>query len=163
MVIAGLARSVPKTRCPAFEYAIQAGVDVLELDLAVTRDNVFVVSHDPEINPSICIGGPTRTPIRQLTLEQLKTSRLRVAKEPCLSKTASPYLERKFRLSMRCWPCRNAGKFEFNIETKIFANRPEVERRLLKHLCGYSTMQSSDTEWSGGSSCNRSIFGPCMQ
>ena len=45
------ARAVrPENTLPAFEYAIQAGVDVLELDVAVTKDNVLVVSHDPRMN-----------------------------------------------------------------------------------------------------------------
>jgi glycerophosphoryl diester phosphodiesterase len=42
----------PENTLPAFEYAIEAGADVLELDLAVTKDNVLVVSHDPVLNPS---------------------------------------------------------------------------------------------------------------
>ena len=37
----------PENTLPAFEYAIAQGVDALELDMAVTRDNVIVVSHDP--------------------------------------------------------------------------------------------------------------------
>jgi len=46
----------PENTIPAFEYAIAAGVDVLELDMAVTRDNVVVVSHDPYLEPPICTG-----------------------------------------------------------------------------------------------------------
>ena len=34
--------------------AQEAGVDYLELDLAVTKDNVLVVSHDPVLPKSIC-------------------------------------------------------------------------------------------------------------
>src|SRR5260370_31950431 len=37
----------PENTLPAFEYAIAQGVDALELDMAVTRDNVIRVSHDP--------------------------------------------------------------------------------------------------------------------
>ena len=67
------ARAVlPENTLPAFEYAIKAGVDVVELDLAVTRDDVLVVSHDPTINPVICTGVAGKTPIRTLTLEQLR-------------------------------------------------------------------------------------------
>ena len=36
----------PENTIPAFEYAIAHGVDVLELDMYVTKDNVVVVSHD---------------------------------------------------------------------------------------------------------------------
>src|SRR5262245_21715967 len=37
----------PENTLSAFAYALEIGVDVLELDLAVTRDGVLVVSHDP--------------------------------------------------------------------------------------------------------------------
>src|ERR1700759_844555 len=36
----------PENTLPAFQYAIEQGVDVLELDVAVTKDNVLVVSAD---------------------------------------------------------------------------------------------------------------------
>src|ERR1700679_2544713 len=40
----------PENTIPAFQFAIDHGVDVLELDLAVTKDNVLVVSHNPTLN-----------------------------------------------------------------------------------------------------------------
>ncbi len=48
----GAAAVLPENTLPAFEYAIAAGVDAIELDLAVTKDNVVVVSHDPELHPT---------------------------------------------------------------------------------------------------------------
>ena len=67
------ARAVlPENTIPAFEHAIEAGADVIELDLAVTRDNVPVVSHDPVLKETLCQGdGPTRV-IREMTLAELK-------------------------------------------------------------------------------------------
>ena len=41
----------PENTLPAFRYAIQAGVDALEMDMAVTKDNVIVISHDPVLRP----------------------------------------------------------------------------------------------------------------
>ena len=61
----------PENTLPAFKYAIGQGVDFLELDVAVTKDNVAVVSHDPMINPDICSGPKTGIPIHTLTLAQL--------------------------------------------------------------------------------------------
>ena len=58
----------PENTIPAFEYAISVGVDVLELDMAVTKDDVLVVSHDPLLNPEICQGPRAEIPIRTLTL-----------------------------------------------------------------------------------------------
>src|SRR5579863_9771232 len=42
----------PENTIPAFQFAIDHGVDVLELDLAVTKDNVLVVSHNPTLAPN---------------------------------------------------------------------------------------------------------------
>src|SRR4030088_3542498 len=63
---------LPENTLPAFEYAIKAGVDVLEMDLAVTKDNVLVVSHDPILRSMICTGPKPNAVIHQLTLEELR-------------------------------------------------------------------------------------------
>jgi glycerophosphoryl diester phosphodiesterase len=51
----------PENTLPAFEYAIAQGVDALELDMAVTKDNVLVVSHDPVLHPP-CAADPFLKP-----------------------------------------------------------------------------------------------------
>lgn len=62
----------PENTLAAFEYAIEAGAHYLELDLAVTKDDVLVASHDLALNPKICRspGGPTV--IRELTMAELR-------------------------------------------------------------------------------------------
>ena len=61
----------PENTLPAFEYAIDQGVDCLELDMAVTKDNVVVVSHDPRLNPVIATGPATDAKaIREMTLAE---------------------------------------------------------------------------------------------
>src|SRR3954449_13031175 len=62
----------PENTLPAFEYAIAAGVDALELDVAVTRDNVLVVSHDPELRAPVCSGPRDGAVIHELTLEEVR-------------------------------------------------------------------------------------------
>ena len=42
---------LPENTIPAFERAIELGVDVLELDLGMSRDGVPVVHHDRGLNP----------------------------------------------------------------------------------------------------------------
>ena len=42
---------LPENTIPAFERAIELGVDVLELDLGLTRDGVPVVHHDRALDP----------------------------------------------------------------------------------------------------------------
>ena len=43
----GANREAPENTIPAFEKALQIGVDGIELDVHVTRDNVPIVHHDP--------------------------------------------------------------------------------------------------------------------
>lgn len=45
----------PENSLPAFEYAQRLGVDVLELDLAVSKDRKLVVSHEPWLSATICM------------------------------------------------------------------------------------------------------------
>jgi glycerophosphoryl diester phosphodiesterase len=45
---------LPENTLPAFEKAIELGVHTLELDIAITKDNKVVVSHEPFMNPLIC-------------------------------------------------------------------------------------------------------------
>ncbi len=115
----------PENTLPAFEYAIGLGVDVLELDMAVTKDNVLVVSHDPTLLPKICEGPKPGAVIHELTLAQLREYDCGKRKNPDYPKqhpvpgTRVPTLDEVFSLAPR-------GKFEFNIETKIFADKPEL-------------------------------------
>ena len=63
---------LPENTIPAFEYAIQSGVDVLELDMAVSRDGVIVVSHDPYLRPPTCKGPQASAVIHQSTLADIR-------------------------------------------------------------------------------------------
>ena len=46
----------PENTLPAFARALAIGVTTLELDCAITKDGVVVVSHDPAFNPDITRG-----------------------------------------------------------------------------------------------------------
>lgn len=116
----------PENTLPAFEYAIAAGADVLELDLAVTRDNVLVASHDPILPEATCQGpaGATRV-IREMTLPQLRRwdcgarAHPGFPKQQTVPRTRVPTLDEVLQLATR-------GSFEFNIETKIFPDQPHL-------------------------------------
>lgn len=45
----------PENTIPAFIVALDSGVTTIELDLAVTKDKQLVVSHEPWMNPAICL------------------------------------------------------------------------------------------------------------
>jgi glycerophosphoryl diester phosphodiesterase len=44
---------LPENTLPSFQRALELGVTTLELDIAITRDGVLVISHDPSLNPDI--------------------------------------------------------------------------------------------------------------
>jgi glycerophosphoryl diester phosphodiesterase len=117
---------MPENTLPAFEYAIKVGADVLELDLAVTKDNVLVVSHDPHLSEVFCEGpvGGSRV-IRELTLAELARWQCGARANPLFPKqkavpgTKVPTLDEVLALG-------KLGRFQFNIETKIFRKDPEL-------------------------------------
>lgn len=121
------ARAVmPENSIPAFEYAVKIGADVLELDMAVTKDDIVVVSHDPEMNPKFC-AGPEGSPkvIREMTLAQLKRwdcgakANPDFPKQKAIPGTRVPTLDEVFQAT-------KSGAVEYNIETKIFADKPNL-------------------------------------
>jgi glycerophosphoryl diester phosphodiesterase len=115
----------PENTLPAFEYAIAQGVDALELDMAVTRDNIVVVSHDPLLSSPVCTGPRDHVAIHTLTLAEVREWDCGAKQNPAFPKqqpvpgTRIPTLDQVFDLAPK-------GKFLFNIETKSFPDRPEL-------------------------------------
>ncbi|MDP1909029.1 MAG: glycerophosphodiester phosphodiesterase family protein, partial [Hyphomicrobium sp.] len=127
----------PENTLPAFAAALSVGVSTLELDTAITRDGVVVVSHDARLNPEITRGTdgrwlnpPTRA-VRQLTLEELEhfdVGRIKPGSEYSyrfpdqkrMDKVTMPTLAQVFQLA------RRAGNHEvrFNIEIKTSPEKP---------------------------------------
>jgi glycerophosphoryl diester phosphodiesterase len=118
----------PENTLAGFEYAIAAGVDAIEMDAAVTRDNVVVVSHDPVIEGPLCIrpggeGNPPRAVIRESSFEQVQQWDCGSVRHPDFPHQMTvpgarvPALDEVFRL---------AGTFRFNVELKSFPERPDL-------------------------------------
>ncbi len=121
------ARAVmPENTLPAFEYAIDVGADVLELDVWATADDVLVVHHDPLINTAICQGPEGERTIRKLTLEQVRQWDCGAKKNPDFPRqeprpgTRIPTLDEVLTLAPR-------GSFLFNIEMKSQPAKPELQ------------------------------------
>jgi glycerophosphoryl diester phosphodiesterase len=114
---------LPENTIPSFAYAIACGVDALELDVAVTRDDIVVVSHDPVLNPTLCQGPGAAVPIRTLRLSELRQWDCGALRNPAFPRQVPvpgariPTLDEVLALAPR-------GAFDFNIETKIFADLP---------------------------------------
>jgi glycerophosphoryl diester phosphodiesterase len=124
------ARAVrPENTLPAFQYALEVGVDVLELDLHVTKDLELVVSHNAKIPRDLCLG-PGGKQIKEepviysLTLKEIKEydcGSLRHPKYPnqvSVPNTPMPTLEEVFKLVIESG-LPSAKKVRFNIETKF--------------------------------------------
>ena len=122
----------PENTLPAFATALSLGVTTLELDTAITKDGVIVVSHDPFLNPDIARGpdgawlkakGPPIHALDFAELQRYDFGRIdpgsRYAKSQPDQKpvdgTRMPRLADVFTLA------RRAGNqaVRFNIETKV--------------------------------------------
>lgn len=114
----------PENTIPAFQYAIAAGVDVLELDMAVTKDDILVISHDPILEAPVCKGPRPSAVIHELTLAQVREWECGVGnpnfpKQIAIPGTHIPTLDEVLELGAN-------NQVQFNIETKIFADHPEL-------------------------------------
>ena len=121
----------PENTLAAFRRAIEIGVTTIETDMAVTKDDVIVISHDPFLNPDVVRGpdgqwlasqGP---PIRTLTLAELRRydiGRLnpmspyakQFPEQRAVDGERFPQLSELFDLGKA-----SAKPVRFNIETKI--------------------------------------------
>ena len=54
----------------AFKKAVELGVTTIELDVVMTRDGVFAVHHDLQLNPKLCTS-PGGEPVRRRPLAEL--------------------------------------------------------------------------------------------
>ncbi|SDG56341.1 glycerophosphodiester phosphodiesterase [Psychroflexus sediminis] len=115
----------------AFQKALELGVNTLELDVVVTKDNQVVVSHEPWMNADICLDSDGNAikkddekafNIYQLTYEEVKAfdcgSKLNPAfPEQELESAYKPLL--KEVLNMADSLSKNHGKkIKYNIELK---------------------------------------------
>ncbi|MGJ7485315.1 glycerophosphodiester phosphodiesterase [Variovorax sp. LT2P21] len=128
----------PENTLQAFDQAITLGVTTLELDIALTADDMVVVSHDMALNPDhtrdatgawLPATGPL---VRSLTLAQLQTydvGRLQPGRQYAQQFAAQapkdgeriPTLAAVFALVKE----RRAHAVRFNIETKLDPTRPD--------------------------------------
>lgn len=125
----------PENTLAAFRTALDLGVTTLETDLAVTRDGVLVLSHDPALNPDIVRNADgswiegSGVPIQMLTLAELK--RYDIGRLNPARPYASPFTEQKpvdgERFPTLAELYAMAGpKVRFNIETKLEPGKPQL-------------------------------------
>ena len=128
----------PENTLAAFARALSIGVNTLEMDCAVTKDGVVVVSHDPHLNPDL-VRGPdgkwltARGPlIRELTYQELlryDVGRLNPAsayarrwpEQQAVEGARIPRLSEVFALVQKA----GNSMVRFNIETKTSPVAPD--------------------------------------
>lgn len=122
----------PENTIAGFEQALAIGVTTLELDLAMTKDGVLVVSHDSRLNPDITRGpdgqflsGPGPA-IHSLTFDELKRYDVgrvkpgsayaaRFPEQRAVDGARIPALSEVFALARKA----DSDHIRFNIETKL--------------------------------------------
>jgi glycerophosphoryl diester phosphodiesterase len=126
---------LPENTLAAFDEALRIGADVLELDMGVTKDGVVVVSHNKQLDGTLCLGPDGKPaealPIHSLSLEQLQSYDCGALKNPHFPRQSPrpgqriPRLADVFELVKGSTYPAAAG-VEFNIETKIVPNEPDL-------------------------------------
>lgn len=124
--------SRPENTLPAFQFAIDAGVDTLELDTVITRDNEVVVAHDLKLNPELCWtekGEPLKedVAIRSQTFNQLQKYDCASHKNPEFPGQVPQKNVRIPRLSdVLALVKATQREVRLNIETKIDPSTPDL-------------------------------------
>lgn len=128
----------PENTIPAFAHALTLGVSTLELDTAMTKDGVLVVTHDSVLNPDITRddegrwierAGPSILSMTFAELQRFDVGRIRPGTayarrfpdQVAVDGARIPRLEDVFALVRTS---RNAA-VRFNIETKLDPRTPD--------------------------------------
>ncbi|MFN7087131.1 MAG: glycerophosphodiester phosphodiesterase [Burkholderiales bacterium] len=123
---------MPENTLPAFAHALALGVTTLELDCAITKDGVVVVSHDTQLNPDITRGadgqwltqpGPAIADLTYEELQRYDVGRIkpgsayaaRFPRQQAVDGARIPRLADVFALARRA----GNDRVRFNIETKL--------------------------------------------
>jgi glycerophosphoryl diester phosphodiesterase len=165
----GLRGLLPENSIPGFARALEIGVSTLETDVAITRDRVPVLLHDPALNPDTTRGpdgqyltarGPLVVSLSAAELARYDVGRLKpdtayarqFGQQVPLDGTRIPRLAELFALVRRS----GNDQVQLALETKINPNAPddtvgpeEFARVLLKAvkvagLEGRTSIQSFD-------------------
>lgn len=129
---------LPENTLPAFAKALEIGVTTLELDTAVTRDGVIVVSHDATLNPDITRGHDgqwiqrkdisihdlTWSELQQYDVGRIKPDSAYAARFPLQLPVDGTRMPRLIDVFAQV---RRSGNelVRFNIETKISPEHPQ--------------------------------------
>ncbi len=128
----------PENTLPSFAQALGIGVSTLELDIAITKDGVLVVTHDRALNPDITRGpdgifiaapGPTVSSLSFAEIGRYDVGRIKpgsnyarqFAEQKALDGTRIPRLAELFALVKKS----GNDQVRFAIETKLSPLAPQ--------------------------------------
>jgi glycerophosphoryl diester phosphodiesterase len=130
---------MPENTLPGFARALSLGVDVLEMDAAITADGVVVLSHDPQLDPALTRGPDGRwitdddhviSRLEFADLRRFDVGRINPASAYAKQfKTQTPAdgspVPSLFEVAALADRAGNR-RVRFNIETKVRPDRPEL-------------------------------------
>ena len=117
----GYPAKFPENTLAAFEGAIQAGCDMIELDVTLTRDRRVVVIHDDTLDRTTTGKGP----VRSHTLEEIKALDAGSWFNPRFATERVPQLSEVLELT--------AGRCMLNIEIKASAFEADYPADAIEH------------------------------
>jgi glycerophosphoryl diester phosphodiesterase len=129
----------PENTLAAFAGALELGVSAVELDCAVTRDGVVVVTHDPELNPDLTRGadgrflantgprifGLTYAELQSYDVGRLKPGTAYAARFPEQEPVDGERIPRLADV-LALVRTRAAGRVHVAIEVKTFPEQPDL-------------------------------------
>lgn len=126
---------LPENTVPAFLFALQIPqVKTLELDLAVSKDNQLIVSHEPWFNPAICLQ-PNGDSISKKDVEKFLVYQMNVSE-------------------IQAFDCGSIGNPRFPAQQKLKTYKPTLREvvesvRLLRPDIRWNIEIKSQSEWDG--------------
>ena len=117
----GYPAKFPENTLASFEGAIQAGCDMIELDVTLSRDRKIVVIHDDKLNRTTNGKGP----VREHTLEEIKRLDAGIWFDPRFSAERVPELREVLKLT--------GGRCMVNIEIKESAYEADYPGDSIEH------------------------------
>ncbi|MBV8343331.1 MAG: glycerophosphodiester phosphodiesterase [Gammaproteobacteria bacterium] len=143
----------PENTLAGFARAIELGVSGIELDCAVTRDGVVVVTHDPELNPDctrderghfLAAPGPPIAALTYAEVARYDVGRLRPGSayaerfplQEAVDGERIPRLADALALIMK----RGRGEVLINVEVKTFPEQPQLTPALETFVAALCTV-----------------------
>lgn len=147
----GARGAYPENTISGFLYALDEGMNTLEMDVVITADSQVVVSHEPFMSSQICLDpdgepiskrGESRFNIYEMTYDEVKKFDCGSKKHPEFdeqtnTEAAKPLLQEVIELSLKHARDNDLEKPHYNIEIK---SRPGWEGKYHPSVQAYTQL-----------------------